>query len=197
MKRSPLRRSSGIAKASVPVPRTKKCKACKQPFLAMRPLQSACSPACALELAGKTRAKQERAADKAKREKLKTRSDWQKEAQAAFNRYIRFRDTALPCISCLRHHDGQWHAGHYRSTGAAPHLRFDESNVHKQCQPCNTHLHGNLIAYRVNLIAKVGLAEVERLENATTGPKPTVEYLQWVRDTYRAKARELAKRESR
>jgi hypothetical protein len=63
-----------------------------------------------------------------------------KQAQHAFNEFIRYRDRDFPCISCGRHHDGQYHAGHFRTTGASPELRFDEDNCHKQCSACNNHL---------------------------------------------------------
>ena len=38
--------------------------------------------------------------------------------------------------------------------GAMPSLRFNTHNVHKQCSACNNHLSGNMIEYRINLIAK-------------------------------------------
>ena len=95
----------------------------------------------------------------------------------AVNAYVRTRDDKEPCISCGRYHEGQYHAGHYRSTGSSPALRFDLANIHKQCMPCNTHLHGNLIPYRVNLIQKIGLAEVERLEGPQEPKKYTIDEL--------------------
>ncbi|MBW5405927.1 recombination protein NinG, partial [Morganella morganii] len=88
----------------------------------------------------KERRQQEREAkDKLKIRKLEVKptSYFAKQAQTAFNAYIRERDKDLPCISCGRHHTGQYHAGHYRTTKAMPELRFDEDNVHKQCSACN------------------------------------------------------------
>ena len=55
-----------------------------------------------------------------RKEKLKSRSDWLKDLQRVFNEFIRLRDADLPCISCGRYHQGQWHAGHYRSVGGLP-----------------------------------------------------------------------------
>ena len=54
-----------------------------------------------------------------------------------------------------------WHAGHYRSIGAAAHLRFNEDNVHKQSGEQNVYKSGNIEAYRKNLIKKIGLERVE------------------------------------
>lgn len=119
------------------------------------------------------------------------RSHWLKQAQTAFNAFIRARDSGQPCISCGRHHDGQYHAGHYRSVGSCPELRFDESNTHKQCQPCNAHLSGNLIKYRVNLILKIGQEAVESLEGPHDPKKYTVDDLKQIASAYKRKLKEL------
>lgn len=173
--------------------KTRKCSYCREHFQPFRMGQKACSVECACQVAREKREKEERKADKVKRDKLKSRSDWLKEAQTAFNRYIRLRDDKQPCISCGRHHEGQFHAGHYLSTGARPELRFDEANVHKQCQPCNTHLSGNLVLYRKALIAKIGLAEVERLESDHEPKKYSIEELKAIKAEYTRKAREYGR----
>jgi hypothetical protein len=89
----------------------KKCKVCRTVFEPARPFQTWCSPECGLKLATAKKAKAdtlkaraERQADKATRERLKSRADWAREAQQAFNGYIRARDRDLPCVSCGRHH---------------------------------------------------------------------------------------------
>ena len=87
-------------------------------------------------------------------------------AQAAFNAYIRARDDGLPCISCGSITASRWDAGHFRSVGAAPHLRFNEDNVHRQCsRPCNKDKSGDQLRYRAGLIARIGRERVEALEN--------------------------------
>lgn len=156
------------------------CKVCGAGFTKLRPMQSVCSLKCA-----KAVPKLERKELKQRREIAKPRSKWLADAQAAFNRWIRLRDKDLPCVSCGRFHDGQWHAGHYMSTGARPELRFDESNVHKQCSACNTYLSGNLVLYRIELIRRIGLAEVERLEGPQVPRKYTVDDLRAIKEKYR------------
>jgi hypothetical protein len=156
-------------------------------------MQAVCGPMCGLRLARDRREKAERRDLAVARLRIKTRAEWQKEAQAAFNGWIRARDADLPCISCGRHHNGQWHAGHFLSTGARPNLRFDPANVHKQCQPCNTHLHGNLVNYRINLIQRIGLAEVERLEADHEPRHLSIEHLKLIKRTYGSLARGLVK----
>lgn len=141
--------------------------------------------------------KQERAAHKEKKEAVKSLSTLRKEAQAAFNRFIRLRDEFLPCISCGRLHKGQYHAGHYMATSVRPGLRFDEANVHKQCAPCNTHLHGNLLNYRKNLIVKIGLAEVERLEGPAEYKKFSREWLIQIKQEYSRLANMIERTERR
>ena len=119
------------------------------------------------------------------------RSVMTRRAQTAFNAYIRKRDEKEACISCGRHHQGQYHAGHYRSVGSSPENRYNELNVHKQCSACNNHLSGNLIPYRVNLIDKIGLDAVEFIENSSKAKKYTVEELKEIEQEYKRKLKEL------
>ena len=171
------------------------CVICSVGFEPKSSMHRVCGYRCAVSLAKRSRKASQEAkkglaeALRKRKEAVKTRSEWLREAQTAFNAYIRVRDAELPCISCGRHHNGQWHSGHFMSTGARPNLRFDEHNVWKQCQPCNTHLHGNLLLYRAELIRRIGLAEVERLENDQTTRKYTVDELREIRNHYRAKAK--------
>jgi len=110
------------------------------------------------------KAKQERKEMKKAKEALLTHRDYLKLFQTVFNSYIRERDKDLPCISCGKNNEKQFHAGHYRSVGSCPELRFEELNVWKQCATCNTYLHGNLIEYRKELINRIGVEKVEWLE---------------------------------
>ena len=112
-------------------------------------------------------------------------------AQAAFNAYIRKRDEKLPCISCGRHHQGQYHAGHYKTRGAHPELAFHPFNCHKQCSACNNHLSGNISNYRPNLIDKIGLENVEWLESQHKPQLYTAEDLSEIADYYKEKLKEL------
>jgi len=175
-----------------------KCKICRAEFTKRSITHKVCSDSCAVELLRKTREEAKLKADRTERvetkkalEKLKTRSDWLKDAQVVFNQYIRERDKLEPCISCSRHHQGQYHAGHYLSTGARPNLRFVENNVHKQCQPCNTHLSGNLINYRINLIQKIGVEAVVQLETDFEPKKYTIDNLKEIIKIYRNKVKML------
>jgi hypothetical protein len=114
-----------------------------------------------------------------------------KMAQQAFNAYIRQRDHNLPCISCQRYHTGQYHAGHYRSVGAHPELRFEELNNNKQCSACNNHLSGNIVDYRINLINKIGLDKVEWIEGPHEPKKYSCEELKAIELHYKQKLKEM------
>ncbi len=153
--------------------------------------------ACAIALAEKKRegeAKKARAADqRATRAALKTRADYIKDAQAAVNAYIRARDAARPCISCGTHSASAWHAGHYRSTGACPELRFEPLNIHKQCAKCNTHLSGNLIGYRHSLIDRIGVDMVEWVEGPHATQKWTIDELMDIKRDFRDRLKQLKK----
>lgn len=188
--RSPLRQPVKEAKPA-PGPRKRRCKVCRSLFAPRSMTHKACGQGCALALAQEERKVIERKSDKARKVALKTRQQWLKEAQAAFNAFIRERDATLPCISCGRHHQGAHDAGHYRSVGAQPALRFDETNCHKQCVPCNQHKAGNVVEYRIRLLQKIGREAVELLEIEHEPAKYTIEDAQRIKATYKAKLRAL------
>jgi len=180
-----------IGRRRVKPSRLKRCRVCKAEFRPLKPLQFACSIDCAQKFAASEREKAEYRKDVVRRLALKTRADWLREAQTEFNAWVRLRDSALPCVSCGRFHEGQWHAGHYLSVGARPELRFNEDNVHKQCAPCNTHLSGNAIAFRIGLIGRIGLERVEALEGPHQPVKYTIEDAKRIKAEYRAKRKAL------
>ena len=183
--------------------KTKKCKACKAEFKPFLSTQKACSTMCALTLVREQDAKEERADTRKRKEALKTKREWLKDAQVVFNRYIRTRDANEPCISCQGVSDddnlltgSRYDAGHFFSVGAHPAMRFDERNCHKQCSSCNNFKSGNIQNYRVNLIKKMGRQEFERFEteaHSAKAKKYTIDYLKELIKTYRAKTKELEK----
>ncbi len=128
---------------------------------------------------------------KKRKEKLKTKGDWMREAQTEFNKFIRLRDQGRPCISCDKPDDGthQRHASHFRSCGASPELRFNELNVHASCAQCNSIKSGNLIEYRIRLIKKIGIKNVEYLEGPHEPLKLTLEDIKSLKQMYRDKGK--------
>lgn len=183
-------------------PRAKKCRApeCGASFVPQKLGQAVCSPACAIIDAPRNQAKArkalaqvERREIKIRKEALKSRSDHMKDTQQAFNEWVRHRDASLPCVSCGRHHEGKYDAGHYRTVGSNPALRFEPMNCHKQCVPCNQHKSGNVVEYRLELVRRIGIVNVEWLEGPHEPQKHTIEELKALTAKYRALTRELKK----
>ena len=197
-------------------PRKKKCKApdCQNWFYPQSTWHKACSTNCALEVArADERRKKKKELRKAK-ERLKTRSDWLRDAQTAFNAYIRQRDVDDYCISCdlpPTERPNTWDCGHYRTVGACPELRFEPLNAHKQCKSCNSGVRRNRTRitvaldperhetiksrYREKLIEKIGLARVEWLEGPHKPKRYRIEDLKEIRAEYRRKLRNLKARQ--
>jgi len=186
----------------------KRCLFCKDYHIAEKGIKTPAGFFCSLEHAIKhSRAvqerqrkrqqeredKEQRKKDRERKQSLRPRSWYLKEAQKWFNKFIRLRDSHNPCISCGRHHQGQYHAGHYKTVGAAPELRFEELNCHKQCAPCNNHLSGNIVNYRPNLIKKIGIAKVEWLEGSHEPLKLGIEDLKYLIAVYKVKCKSLEK----
>ena len=178
---------------------TRKCKRCGE----YKPAESGvkvpagwfCCHDHAIEFAwersAKVRERKARSESRQRKLDVKPIGYWMKRAQAAFNSWVRARDADFPCISCGRHHQGQYHAGHYRPAGSNPELRFEPDNCHKQCAPCNSHLSGNLTAYRPALIAKIGLERVEWLEGPHQPKRYRREEYQAIEADYKAKLKEI------
>ena len=175
---------------------TKKCKECETPFTPVRAMQSVCGPACAMKVARKVVEKKDKKETKLKLDALQTKPQLVKKAQTAFNAYIRERDKGKKCISCdtlLGGEPNTYDAGHYRSVGSAPHMRFVEDNVHGQCKHCNNWLGGNHVEYRKRLLERIGERQLELLESDSTLRKYSKEGLEEIARHYRAETRRLAK----
>lgn len=177
--------------ASFTAKRMRKCAICREKFTPCNMGHKVCSAQCGLALAEKSRMAADRKVTRIRLQALKSRAEHLKEAQAALNAWIRKRDELLPCISCGRHHSGQYHAGHYLSVGAHPELRFNESNIAKQCQPCNVHLSGNALNFRTGLIARIGIEAVEALEGPHAPRKYTIADAQAIKAEYKLRLKEL------
>lgn len=201
-------------------PKPKKCQnaECGKEFVPRyRSTEKVCSNACALAVgradqsiqakARKSLDQLERKELGKRREKLKSRQDHLREAQAAFNEFIRLRDKDEPCICCGSFGadedwlvGGKWDAGHFLSRGAYPELRFDEDNCHKQLKSCNAGSSkyakkGRTVSqgYRDRLIGKIGLERVLRLEGPHDPRKYPIEELKTIKAHYRALVREMKK----
>jgi hypothetical protein len=177
----------------------KTCAQCQREFMPARPMQAVCGPVCAGRLV-RSRAAEKKVAERVmtrkRREAAKTRGQLQAEAQEAFNAYVRFRDAGLPCIDCGQPFEpnkpgGSMDAGHYLARSVAPHLRFNEDNVHGQRKNCNRPGGTTRSAFRAGLVARIGEDRVQALENDHSVRKWTQDDFRAIRDTYRAKLKAL------
>jgi predicted nucleic acid-binding Zn-ribbon protein len=172
----------------------KRCKNCGDRFTPIRStLEKYClKPGCIDILIQEAKKK---AWDKKKKEmkaKLETPSDHRNKLQEIFNKWIRLRDKDLPCISCARNmKDKKIHAGHFYSVGQFPELRFDEDNVHGQCEWCNIYLHGNGALYRMNLEKKIGSERLKLLDDRAGVPKNYLKHeIISMTETYKIRVKE-------
>ncbi len=102
----------------------------------------------------------------------------EKKAKETFSRYVRIRDCVKTtgnsyygqCITCGKVCAyEELHCGHFIS-GRGNSLFFDENNSNAQCAICNTSLDGNPEIYRMKMIRKHGIKEVERMEGLRHSP---------------------------
>jgi hypothetical protein len=174
--------------------RAKKCPVCKEQFTPRASTQRVCGPNCAHVYVDQQRIKRERQEDAKKLQSYKPLSYWEKRAEKAFNAYIRKRDEGQGCISCGRKDANVYNAGHYKSVGANPTIRYNEDNVHLQCaRPCNKDLGGNIHLYRIALKEKIGVERLEALEGWHAPLKMTASYAQEVEAMYKQKLKDLKK----
>lgn len=172
----------------------KKCKQCGNKYTPISSLSRVCSMACALDdVAGKKQAEFKAETVKRKREFLAKDTPFQKaKAQKSFNEFIRLRDAKFGCISCDKPFDwhGKWNAGHFKTVGARPDLRFNEDNCHKQCEQCNSFLSGNVAVYRLMLVAKIGEYRVNALDVVSTKKYRCDDYIA-IHEQYQKKIKAL------
>lgn len=200
-----------MIRTSIPVKKAlkpKRCRHCGNSFQPISSMSKACSVPCAMALTDAAKAKkaakekrEERKSLKERAEKIKTRGEHMKEAQAAVNAYVRERDYGKSCISCglppKQVFGGAVDCGHYRSVGSAPNCRFNLKNLAAQCVKCNRFLGSNSVEMRKGLIAKIGLEAVEALEADQTVRKFDIAYLERIKRIFRKKTRRAKARRER
>jgi hypothetical protein len=172
----------------------KKCKVCKSEFEPFSSLQTWCSPDCGYELSKrkeaakiKSEAKEFRKETKRRKEALKSKSEWLEEAQRECNKYIRLRDKGKGCISCgTTNPNIQYCAGHFKTRGGHPELRFHPMNIHLQCNHhCNLQKSGNIEKYRPELIKRIGILQVEWLEGKHEAQNLSIDDIKEIKVYYR------------
>jgi len=187
------------------LPKKKNCKACRASYSPARPLQSCCSPLCALEIARQVRekkARQEALADrrvtKEKLSALEPLAKLEKRAETQVNAYVRARDhyKRLGCVSCDKPWDwvGRWNASHFRSVGAASGLRYHLWNIQSACWVCNQIFSGRIADYEPVLVQRIGQERVDWLKAQNKPVRYSREYLERLRAIFAKKTRRMLAR---
>jgi len=102
--------------------------------------------------------------------------------------YIKARDLGSLCICCNKPLGKNYDSGHYLESGNNPKIRYDEDNIHSQRVHCNQHKGGNEVEYRVQLIKKIGIERVERLESLKGGTvKRTCDQYKGIEEYFKTK----------
>jgi len=173
-----------------------KCKVCREPATKRFGLVYACGIDHAVEYAQSKRdrlqAKESARLHQIRKEAVRPLKWYADKAQQSCNQYVRARDKDLPCISCGCHESAQWDAGHFRPAGINSALKYDESNLAKQCCVCNRHKSGNLIHYRAALIERIGEPAVLALEQNNEVRRYSKEELIEIRQHYQQKLKALS-----
>jgi len=178
--------------------RRRKCKVCKEWFRPENENQPICMTAeCSIPWAKEKKAKEQKKA--ARESKQQTLSKQKKRTQDTCNSYVRKRDNLkrLPCISCgyiwISPEIGRKQdAGHYKTVKARSDLRFNEDNIHLQCNLCNVHEGGGLHpGYRPNMIKRIGVERVEILESNNVPRSYSYEDLVEIEAMFKQKEKEL------
>lgn len=119
------------------------------------------------------------------------------DADTIFSQYIRLKDANekgfARCFTCgIEKHWTILDAGHFISRSNL-YLRWDERNVHNQCQPCNRFEYGDIATYsrKLNEICK-GLPDILRAE-AIIVHKPTRDEIRQIIAEYSPKVKLLKK----
>jgi hypothetical protein len=169
-----------------------RCKNCKEKFEPIRFNHKFClKDECIKAFVEEVKVNQWKTTKKRMKEDLKTLQDWLKETQTIFNKYVRLRDSGLNCISCNLPPKKK-NAGHYFSSGGHSNVRFDEDNVHLQCEACNTFLSGNLLNYQIGIEKRIGAQKLFGLyERAHLTKKWSVDELKELIRIYKNKVKQL------
>lgn len=104
------------------------------------------------------------------KEHLMSRSDWYDRLQKLVNRYVvHVRDKGKPCCTCgTTNPNIKYDAGHCFTRGARSELRFELTNIHKQCSfNCNMHNSGRQAEHKVFIAEKYGKEQLEKMEDRT------------------------------
>ena len=183
-----------------------RCKSCRKQCEPFNSLNAFCDADCAISyLNGNTGKKLiekvKRKKFREKKKEVKGLSHWSRVTQTVVNKYVRLRDRNLPCISCGKwDHElkeavrkGKWDAGHYKTVGSHPEIRFDTKNINKQCLNCNGFNAGNIPGQERGIEARYGQERLDWLNGPHKLKHYSIDDLERIRKIFSKKTRRLEK----
>ena len=118
--------------------------------------------------------KTQKTKDKHRMKELMSRGAWYQKLQRIKNQWVtKVRDKDLFCCTCPTENDIKYDAGHYIAVGKNIDLRFELTNIHKQCsQKCNVFGRGMPVEYDEFIINKYGVGHYNWLNTKFLCHKP-------------------------
>lgn len=112
------------------------------------------------------KAKVEREKIAQRKKELLTRTQWFNKLQSLVNQYVtKVRDVNQKCCTCSKAtFTSSFDAGHFLTRGARPDVRFELTNIHKQCVACNQYNSGRPKEYAEFITRRYGAKHLEWLE---------------------------------
>ena len=183
-----------------------RCKSCRKQCEPFNSLNAFCDADCAISyLNGNTGRKLiekvKRKKFREKKKEVKGLSHWNRVTQTVVNKYVRLRDRNLPCISCGKwDHElkeavrkGKCDAGHYKTVGSHPEIRFNTKNINKQCLNCNGFNSGNIAGQQKGIEARYGQERLDWLNGPHQLKHYSIDDLERIRKIFSKKTRRLEK----
>jgi hypothetical protein len=132
----------------------RKCLVCKDKFTPQANTQICCSPWCAIDYLKKKKIKDWKIEKSVIKEKLKTKSEYEKELQKEINTIVRLIDKGSFCHSTKKPLNEKYDAGHFFSVGSNNSIRFNLFNIYAQSVYANQYLSGDQINF-LNVLSEV------------------------------------------
>jgi len=110
--------------------------------------------------------------------------------------YIKLRDKGQPCVSCGMPWNNTHQAGHWKKAELYSTLRYDERNIHNQCQGCNLMKDGNVQKYADRITLRISEEDKALVEQMAKDEKKNAhkwdrEELNKIRAYYKQKIKDL------
>lgn len=120
------------------------------------------------------KAKTQKSKDKRRLKELMSRGAWYQKLQRVKNQWVtKVRDVNEFCCTCSTENDIKYDAGHYIAVGKNIDLRFEDTNIHKQCsQQCNVFGRGMPVEYDEFIKKKYGVGHYNWLNTKFLCHKP-------------------------